>query len=69
MYKGQGQGKSKGYKGKGKRKGMKGRREGQGCPICGDPSQKAKGKMSAVTEDENHQENQQGDWSGLESGC
>ena len=63
MYKGKGKGKSKGYKGKG----MKGKGTGQGCFLCGDPSRwskecpKGKGKMSAVTEEEQGNGNEWGD--------
>ena len=59
-YKGKGM--YKGYKGKGKSKGkgkgMKGKGKGQGCFLCGDPNHwskecpKEKGRMSALTEEE-----------------
>ena len=59
---------------------MKGKGQGRGCFFCGDPNhwskecpQGGKGRMSAVTGEENQQENQQGernqDWSQDDGWC
>ena len=58
MYKGTGKGKTKGYKRKGKRQGLKmvTNHSSKECPKGG------KGRMSAVTEEEGQQVNQQSEW-------